>query len=335
MIHHLHVTVKASTWRPVTAFLGFVLSGAVVLLTACSTGTMTPTAITSTTGNAQAPATSSGQSSTPGSTTVSVPVTATSMAALTLRPPSGFHWNRVAGAPGLETTTVDGGSISLLWMNPQSVKFRYVPGYTWPENGPASSADNRPSSWVPRMIAGFNGGFKLSDHVGGYYYRGVMVSPLRKNYAAFVVYRNGTMTVGVWGRDLHMNAQVLVVRQNLPPLVFRGHVRTSSSDDNQTWGLALQGKMHVNRSALGRRLDGSLIFAYGSLVTPSTMARYLVAAGVNEAMMLDMNRTWPTGFVYRHSHGNIHGTRINDNIYHSPSIYLTRNEKDFIAVEAP
>ena len=241
----------------------------------------------------------------------------------------------MVGSPGLATTTVDGGDISLLWINPLLLRFRYVPGYTWPENGPASSADNRPSSWVPRMVAAFNGGFKLSDNVGGYYYRGVMVSPLRKNYAAFVVYRNGTMSVGVWGRDLHMNSHVLVVRQNLPPLVLRGHARTSPSDNNQTWGLALRGRSHVNRSALARRADGSLIFAFGHSVTPSTMAQYLVSAGASEAMMLDMNTTWPTGYIYRHSHGNINGNRINDNIYHSPSVYLTRNEKDFIAVEAP
>jgi hypothetical protein len=293
---------------------------------------MAPTAISSTTGVPQGPATSSAQPSAPNSTTLSVRVNA---AAVTLKPPRGFRWNRVAGAPGLATTTVAGGSVSLLWINPQLLKFRYVPGYRWPENGPASSADNNPNSWVPKMVAAFNGGFKLSDNVGGYYYRGQMISPLRNNYAAFVVYRNGTMTVGVWGRDLHMNRQVLVVRQNLPPLVLRGHARTKASDNNQTWGLALGGRWHVNRSALARRPDGSLVFEYGHSVTPSTMAQVLVSAGASEAMMLDMNVTWPTGYVYRHSHGNIHGSRINDNIYHSPSIYLTRNEKDFIAVEAP
>jgi hypothetical protein len=52
------------------------------------------------------------------------------------------------------------------------------------------------------------------------------------------------------------------------------------------------------------------------------------------AMMLDMNGSWPAGFVYWHSNGQIHGERIQSRIYHSPSLYYARYRKDFIAALA-
>ena len=275
---------------------------------------------------------------TPPATSVASPPTPTGAINVatqsSVRPPSGFSWRPVVGSPGLDTTTVDGGAVTLLWMNPRSVKFRYVPGYRWPEGGPSSRADSQPTTWITRMVASFNGGFKLSDRDGGYYYLGHMVSPLRPGLAAFVVYRDGSMRVGVWGHDLHMNSNVVVVRENLPPLVLHGSSRTRITDTRRTWGIALSNRWNVSRSALGIRPDGSLLFEFGQAVTPATMAKSLVAAGTSVAVVLDMNRTWPTGFVYTHHNGQVHGSRINSWIYHSPAIYLKRYEKDFIAVES-
>ena len=72
----------------------------------------------------------------------------------------------------------------------------------------------------------------------------------------------------------------------------------------------------------------------GHLVTPPTIATYLVKAGVQTAMMLDMNVVWPTGFLYAHAHGELHGTKINSHIKRPPSVYLTQYQKDFVAVQA-
>jgi hypothetical protein len=246
-----------------------------------------------------------------------------------LTPPPGLGFSPSAVAPGISTTTLDGGQVSLMWMNPQQVRFRFIPGYKWPENSPTISADHNPSTWTTTMIAAFNGAFKLSDHVGGYYYHGHTVAELRSGLGAFEVQRDGTLKVGVWGSDLSLNAQTLAVRENLPPIVFK---EAKASDGVGTWGLALHHLWHVNRSALGERPDGSLVFEFGYHVTPSTIAKYLVKAGVRDAVMLDMNETWPTGFIYRHSSSGIHGKRINPAIVKSPTLYLQRPDKDFVAV---
>jgi hypothetical protein len=229
---------------------------------------------------------------------------------------------------------LDGGAVSLLWMDPSRLQFRYVPGTSVPERSPASAADNTPATWVSRMVAAFNGGFMLKDHVGGYYYLGRTVEPLRTGYAAFVVSKTGTMSVGVWGRDLHLTSNVLVVRENLRPLVDRGVAMARPSDRPTAWGIANGNLPRANRSALGQLPNGSLVFAYGANVLASTMATSLVRAGATEAVMLDMNISWPTGFTYSHVGGHVLGRKINARIVRSPSTYFVRFRKDFVAVLA-
>lgn len=250
------------------------------------------------------------------------------------RPPAGFRWTRVAASPGLAVTTVDHGAVTLLWMDPSHLRFRYVPGTKWPEGSPIAPDDTRPSTWTSHLVAAFNGAFKLSDHVGGYYYLGKVVAPLLPGYATFVVHRDGAMTVGVWGRDLRMSPDLVVVRQNMRPIVSNGVSGARPTDAINAWGLALKHLRAVNRSALGQLPDGSLVFELGHLVTPETVAGYLVRAGVREAMMLDMNVVWPTGYLYTRSGGRAHGVRINRFIKRPPSIYLSQFEKDFVAVES-
>ena len=276
--------------------------------------------------------------SVPVSLSASTPRTGTAVSRLTgssvrtLRAPAGLPWKSVPGSPALATAALDGGAVSLLWMDPTRLRFRYVPGTLFPEGGPATTADNTPSTWLSRMVAGFNGGFMLKDHVGGYYYLGRTVAPLRPGYAAFVITKAGALSVGVWGRDLRMSPNVLVVRENLRPLVDHGVAQASPADGPGTWGLAINHAPLVNRSALGRLPNGSLIFAYGASVRANTLAASLVRAGVTEAVMLDMNLTWPTGYTYTHVAGHLHGTKINYRIVRPPTTYFTRFRKDFVAV---
>ncbi len=224
------------------------------------------------------------------------------------------------------------GATTLMWMDTTRLRFRYVPGTTYPEGSPATTQDRSPASWVPSMVAAFNSGYKLSDRVGGFEYLGRTVQPLRPGLGAFTVTRDGVLSVGVWGRDLAMAPGVLVVRQNLPPLVEGGVVRASTSDSPRTWGIANGNSPRANRSALARLGDGSLVFAFAHDVTALQLARALVSAGSVDAVMLDMNRSWPTGFVYRHVGGAVVGRRIDPRIVRDPSTYLHPFKKDFVVV---
>jgi hypothetical protein len=218
-------------------------------------------------------------------------------------------------------------------MDPTRLRYRYVPGYAVPEGSPATPADRTPATWVPRMLAAFDSGYKLSDHVGGYYYLGRTVAPLRAGLASLVIGKDGSLSVGTWGRDISMTPNTLVVRQNLRPLVLGGVSQASPTDRPRTWGISNGNRPRANRSALGRLPDGGLVFVYAHDVTAAGLADVLVSLGVRAAIDLDMNVSWPTGFVYSHAGGNVVGHKINPHIVRSPSTYLSRFKKDFVVVE--
>lgn len=283
----------------------------------------------STASSTAAPSAASSASTT--STTSTTPVNGSK--APVLVPPAGFAWTASPGSAAVQVATLPGGATSLMWMDPSRLRFRFVPGYRYPEGSPASAADRTPSTWVPRMVAAFNSGYMLKDHVGGYYYMGRTVVPLRAGLASLVVHKDGTLAIGVWGRDIGMTPDTLLVRQNLPPLVLDGVSRASVHDGPRTWGISNGNLPRANRSALGRLADGSFVFVYAHNVTAATLGQTLVSVGVREAIMLDMNISWPTGYVYSHVGGQVVGARINHWTIRPPSTYLTRFKKDFIAVE--
>ncbi len=252
-------------------------------------------------------------------------------------PPAGDVWTGVPtsslGATPAYTAHPD-AMTWLLWMDPALLRFRFVPGRRWPEGSPVRAVDRRPSTWVPDLVAAFNGGFKLSDHVGGYFYAGRTVVPLRDGLASLVVGLDGSMRVVVWGRDLRSTAGLLVVRQNLPPLVDHGRSMTRSTDGVTTWGLPYHHIPRTNRSALGQLPDGSFVYVYLHDALASELAAALVRLGAVTGIALDMNTGWPAALVFRHSGNHVVGTRLSPVMHQYLNAYYSRPEKDFIAVEA-
>ena len=134
-------------------------------------------------------------------------------------------------------------------MDQRLVSFQLRPGAEDP--GPGNWGV---PSWIPPgtrtgLLATFNGGFKLDTAGGGFYLNGVTRGTLTDGAASVVYYRNGTIKIGVWGRDLGMTPEVVGVRQNLKLIVDHGQV---PSDVNQnvisSWGATLGGGYYVWRS---------------------------------------------------------------------------------------
>jgi hypothetical protein len=142
-----------------------------------------------------------------------------------------------------------------------------------------------------RLLAAFNGGFKLSAGVGGYEQEGHVASPLRRGLASLVIDRSGQARIGVWGRGLPVPGEaVYSVRQNLPPLVLNGRPTAAAAD----WGLwgATIGGAYVARSAVGQDAAGDLIYAASMSAVPADLASVLASHGARVAMELDINPEW-------------------------------------------
>jgi len=184
------------------------------------------------------------------------------------------------------------------------VRFQLHPGSQDPGSGFGGG-----ESWIPPgqragLLATFNGGFRLNASGGGFYLNGSASGALVDGAAAEVYYRNGTMTIGQWGRDVRMTPEVMGVRQNLKLIVDHGRVPASVDQNVETsWGATLGGSYDVWRSGVGVTASGRVIYVYGPALSVRQLAILLQRAGATEAMQLDINPYWTT-FEYYQAHGH-------------------------------
>ena len=153
--------------------------------------------------------------------------------------------------------------------------------------GPAVTGAER-----SRLLAAFNGGFKMSTGVGGYMQAGHVISALRPGFSSLVIDRSGRARIGVWGSGVPaLGEAVYSVRQNLQPLVLNGRP-TAASADWGLWGATLGGGAYVARSAVGQDAVGHLMYAASMSVVPADLASVLASHGARMAMELDINPEW-------------------------------------------
>jgi hypothetical protein len=141
----------------------------------------------------------------------------------------------------------------------------------------------------------------MNDAEGGYYTDGKTVIPLRAGAASFVVFRNGSSTVGAWGSGaLQSGPTVVSVRQNLDLLVTGGTpVAGLAATTTTKWGATLGNAVFVWRSGLGVTADGALVYVGGPALNITDLANLLARAGAVRAMELDINTTWVNYATYQ------------------------------------
>lgn len=189
--------------------------------------------------------------------------------------------------------------VGIAWMDTKLLKATLYSGNQIPGGGPYTHTAPIPPTATSSLVAAFNAGFRMPTANGGYYTDGHTVVPLRNGAASFVVYADGSSTVGMWGRDVTMTHNVVAVRQNLDLLVTGGKPvpglnRTTSS----AWGATLGGGVYVPRSGLGITADGALVYVGGPGLSITTLGDLLVRAGAVRAMELDINQTWVNFAAY-------------------------------------
>jgi hypothetical protein len=203
----------------------------------------------------------------------------------TLLRPDKVHTSYVAGIVSLDQ---------------RLVSFQLHPGSEDP--GPGNW---KAQTWIPPgsrtgLLATFNGGFKLNSAGGGFYLNGSYHGSLVNGAATVVYYRNGTIKIGQWGRDLHMTPNVVGVRQNLKLIVDHGQIPANVNQDVLgSWGATLGGGYYVWRSGIGITKDGRVIFVYGPGLIVQTLADLLKRAGAVEALQLDINPEWMSFDYYK------------------------------------
>jgi len=212
----------------------------------------------------------------------------------------------VGGVPTVyETTLVPPGSsqpAGIAWMDTDLLSARLYSGSRSPGGGPYMYTAPIEPAQAASLVAAFNGGFLMDSAGGGYFTEGRVIVPLVTGAASLVIYANGTVDVGAWGRDVAMTSAVSSVRQNLVPLVEAGRpTAQAASSDWQSWGNtcgaiscahSVPGVEQQWRSGVGVTADGALVYVTGPVLTPLQLAQLLVHAGVVRGMELDINPFW-------------------------------------------
>ena len=178
-------------------------------------------------------------------------------------------------------------------MNQNLVSFQLRPGAEDPGAGNWKADDYLPLGTRSGLLATFNSGFKINASDGGFYLNGQTVGTLTSGVASEVYYRDGHMTIGVWGQTVHMTPDVVGVRQNLHLIVIHGQV-PASVDANVTssWGATLGGGYNVWRSGIGETRNGRIVFVYGPALNVRELAQLLQQAGAVTGLQLDINPEW-------------------------------------------
>lgn len=216
--------------------------------------------------------------------------------------------DRIDGFPAMAITRLRPDAthtsvvMSMLWVDTQLTQTMFIPGSVEP-GGPNPYNGGLPKDQWGALMANWNGGFRLDDSYGGYYYDGTTVRELVDGKASAVFYDDGTMDIVKWGRDVKKTGQsVLGVRQNMDLIVDKGRSQVADGDIWWKWGgPSVRGATLTWRSAVGVREDGSIVYAAGPSLSASALADALVSAGVQRAMVLDMNSWWSAGYTFRHT----------------------------------
>jgi hypothetical protein len=184
-----------------------------------------------------------------------------------------------------------------------------------------------------RLLATFNGGFKLSAGAGGYMQEGHVAGALRRGMTSLVIDRSGRARIGIWGHGMPAPGEAIYsVRQNLPPLVLNGKP-TASAANWSLWGATLGGGENVARSALGQNTAGDLVYAASISASPADLAAVMAYEGVRIAMELDINPEWVQLDVAARPGGPLH-TAIPGQV-RPANQFLLGWARDFITVLAP
>ncbi|NUP53281.1 MAG: hypothetical protein HOW97_39060 [Catenulispora sp.] len=233
--------------------------------------------------------------------------------------------------PDAEYTDV---AADVAWIDQKHSRYVLHPGHEGDLNKTITAVPNQIDGDArPGLIALFNGGFKISESHGGYFDHGVTAAPLVDGAASEVIFKDGRMAVGMWGRDYSMqkNPDIVSVRQNLRLMVDGGQV-VPYINESSNWGRSDHGSAAVWRSGVGVTAAGDIVWVGGNKLTAPSLARLLKDAGAVRGMQLDINLRWADFQYFPARDGNPDNSKLYEDFLQGANKFFVNSTKDFMAV---
>jgi len=260
-------------------------------------------------------------------------------AALLVERPSGVgpEWRptaTVGGRPAVWIARRPG--VTLLRFDQRLVHLALHAGSGEPKGRSWKHSDRIGPSEIHRVVAGFNGGFKLDYGSVGFMADGRVAVGLGRGLGSIVTYSDGTTEIGAWHRGVPAPGRpVVAALQNMRLLVAAGAVApTVNTCVIVCWGKTFGGLFEAARSALGIDGEGRLVWAAGEHLTPEMLGRALVGAGAVNAVELDINPGWVAGYLYVHGGNGPRAVGVVPGQQGIPGKLLRPDSRDFFTVAA-
>lgn len=221
----------------------------------------------------------------------------------------------------------------VVWIDQKRTSYILHPGHEGGVNKKVPVPNQIDADARPNLIALYNGGFKINESHGGYYDHGTTVAPLVDGAASEVIFKDGHLAVGMWGRDFSFskNTDIVSVRQNLKLMVDGGQV-VPYIDDASNWGRSDHGSAAVWRSGVGVTAEGDVVYVAGNDLTAPSLANLLKLAGAQYAMQLDINLRWADFQYFPNRDGNPDTSKMYKDFLQGPTKFFYDSTKDFMAV---
>lgn len=225
-------------------------------------------------------------------------------AALVVSPPRlGPSWTAAATLGGEPIVwTAQRAGVTMVRFDQAHTRLILHAGSAEPESGGWRYGSQISAFEVHRILAAFNGGFKLNYGSVGFMAGGRVAVPLTAGLGSIVTYTDGRTQIGAWRQGVPASGQsVDSVLQDLGLLIDNGVPAASVQSCPLTcWGATLGGGVTVARSALGITGSGQLVWGAGESLSPSALAQAMASVGVQRAVELDINPQWVAGYLYLH-----------------------------------
>lgn len=145
-----------------------------------------------------------------------------------------------------------------------------------------------------RLLATFNGGF-MSTH-GGF---GAMQDDLvavapRRQLATVAIDSAGDVEIGAWGSGISAEIPWQAYRQNARLIIKNGAINPDVYNDSiADWGGTINSEIVTWRSAIGLNAERTILYyVAGPSISMPVLADSLLALGIDNGMLLDINPYW-------------------------------------------
>lgn len=228
-------------------------------------------------------------------------------------------------------------NVALVRIDLQHARLDMLPGTSEPKIGKAmvkyTGAGVIPGAVQQggNLLAAFSGGFKGMHGSYGMTVNNTVILPPLDGMGTVAIYKDGSVRIGAWGRDIVNSPDLVSYRQNCPLLVDADSVSAAVNNaDRKLWGYTIDNLDTTWRSGLGITQDGRyLIYGVGNSLTVESLANAMQSAGAYTAMQLDINGYYTRFDTYGLQNGTLAATKLLKEMSGDASQFLRPYDRDF------